>query len=134
MRCASCQRTRLTGGSSLTLAAACVVAANGVFLGSRAAALDADPSVLTAENASGQMRSLSTRGVFDLDNPFFQDLGTNGRRCVTCHQPAEGWTITSEGVRVRFELTDGADPIFRAPCPLRASSRSMRTVFSWSAG
>ena len=98
-------------GAALALAS-CAVAAGGVLLG-RATALDADPSIMTAENASGQMRSLSTRGVFDLDNPFFQDLGTNGRRCVTCHQPAEAWTITPEGVRARFELTEGADPIFR---------------------
>jgi len=99
-------------GAVLTLAA-CAIAASAVFLGSRATALDADPGVITADNASGQMRSFTTRGAFDFDNPFFQDLGTNGRRCVTCHQPAEAWTITPEGVRARFELTDGADPIFR---------------------
>src|SRR4030095_4313781 len=69
--------------------------------------------VMTADNASGQLRSFITRGALDLDNPFFQDLGTNGRRCLTCHQPGEAWTITPEGVRARFELTDGADPIFR---------------------
>ena len=93
--------------------ASCAVAAGAVLLGGHVTALEDDSGVMTAENTSGQMRSLSTRGVFDLDNPFFQDLGTNGRRCVTCHQPAEGWTITPEGVRARFELSDGADPIFR---------------------
>src|SRR5438093_12702380 len=25
-------------------------------------------------------------------NAFFQDLGTNGRTCFTCHQPQTGWT------------------------------------------
>lgn len=99
-------------GAAVALAT-CAVAASATFLGSRAAALDADRNIMTAENASGQTRSLITRGAFDFDNPFFQDLGTNGRRCVTCHQPAEAWTITPEGVRDRFELTDGADPIFR---------------------
>ena len=46
--------------------------------------------------------------------PFFQDLGTNGRRCVSCHQPADGWTITPENVQARFAETNGADPIFRS--------------------
>jgi cytochrome c peroxidase len=46
-------------------------------------------------------------------NAFFQDLGTNGRRCVTCHQQADAWTVTPEHVQDRFERTDGTDPIFR---------------------
>src|SRR5215467_13862164 len=49
----------------------------------------------------------------DAGNPFFQELGTNGRRCVTCHQPAQAWTITPAEVRERFDRTDGIDPIFR---------------------
>jgi hypothetical protein len=49
----------------------------------------------------------------DLNNPFFQDLGTNGRTCFTCHRPAQAWTITPEEIRDRFERTQGLDPIFR---------------------
>src|SRR5581483_11646443 len=52
-------------------------------------------------------------GPLDLDNPFFQDLGTNGRRCVTCHQPDSAWTITPGNVQARFIRTRGTDPIFR---------------------
>jgi hypothetical protein len=26
------------------------------------------------------------------NNAFFQNLGTNGRTCFTCHQPQNGWT------------------------------------------
>jgi cytochrome c peroxidase len=40
-------------------------------------------------------------------------LGTNGRSCVSCHQPAEGWTISAKGVGDRFTSTYGLDPIFR---------------------
>jgi hypothetical protein len=47
------------------------------------------------------------------DNPFFQALGTNGRRCVTCHQPAQAWSITPAELRERFGRTDGLDPVFR---------------------
>lgn len=54
-------------------------------------------------------------------NAFFADLGTNGRTCFTCHQPAEGWTISATGARARFERSLGSDPLFRlfdgATCP-----------------
>jgi hypothetical protein len=56
---------------------------------------------------------VSTAGNVDLTGPFFQDLGTNGRRCVSCHQASDGWTITPAGVQARFDATGGTDPIFR---------------------
>ena len=46
-------------------------------------------------------------------NPFFQALGTNGRRCVSCHQPAQAWSIAPAELRERFDRTDGSDPVFR---------------------
>jgi hypothetical protein len=49
----------------------------------------------------------------DTENPFFQALGTNGRSCVTCHQPAQAWSITPVELRDRFGRTDGLDPVFR---------------------
>jgi hypothetical protein len=51
--------------------------------------------------------------VFDTKNPFFQSLGTNGRACVSCHQPSDNMSITPASVVKRFEMTDGTDPIFR---------------------
>ncbi len=64
-------------------------------------------------NPTGAAQTFSTAGHIDMDNPFFQDLGTNGRTCFTCHRPESGWTITPAGVRERFEATAGLDPIFR---------------------
>jgi len=49
----------------------------------------------------------------DAGNPFFEELGTNGRTCATCHQPAQGWSITPQELRDRFDRTGGLDPIFR---------------------
>jgi hypothetical protein len=68
---------------------------------------------LTFHNASGSVASV---GLDELNsgNPFFQALGTNGRSCVTCHQPAQAWSITPAELRERFDRTDGLDPIFRA--------------------
>src|SRR4051795_5638033 len=52
------------------------------------------PNLAPFPNASGVARSFSTRGAIDLAGPFFQDLGTNGRSCGSCHQPADGWAVT----------------------------------------
>ena len=67
---------------------------------------------LTFPNASGVIGTIGI-GETDAGNPFFQELGTNGRTCATCHLPAQGWSITPAEVRDRFDRTDGLDPIFR---------------------
>ena len=69
---------------------------------------------LTFSNDRGVLRTLVTTGAIDPDNPFFQDLGTNGRSCATCHRAAQAWTITPGELRDRFNLTSGLDPIFRS--------------------
>jgi len=71
------------------------------------------PNNLPFPNAFGFAATYSTNGFIDLSNEFFQNLGTNGRSCVSCHQPQENWTITPTGVRRRFNLTGGTDPLFR---------------------
>lgn len=71
------------------------------------------PNMLISENTHGIDATYSTTGFIDLTNPFFQSLGNNGRSCVTCHVPSEGWTITPKGVQKLFDETDGLDPLFR---------------------
>jgi len=46
-------------------------------------------------------------------NPFFQSLGTNGRACVTCHEPGSAWGVSTASIRRRFDASRGTDPIFR---------------------
>lgn len=65
------------------------------------------PSGVPVLNRHGYSASGTTAGRIDLGNEFFQDLGTNGRRCVSCHLPTAGWTITPEQVQAIFERTDG---------------------------
>src|ERR1041384_8090206 len=65
------------------------------------------PNNVPVFDATGVFTTVSAHGSIDLNNEFFQDLGTNGRRCVTCHVPTVGWTITPKQVRTVFELTDG---------------------------
>jgi hypothetical protein len=64
-------------------------------------------------DATGTSSSFSTAGLIMLTGPFFQDLGTNGRTCFTCHQIDQGWSITPAGVKARFNASAGNDPIFR---------------------
>ncbi len=93
--------------------------------------VDADPS--------GKVATLQPGGpTFTALNPFFQNLGTNGRTCFTCHQPQNGWTVSAASVRKRFDSSAGADPIFRlidgATCPtddvssLAAKSQSYKLL------
>jgi hypothetical protein len=89
-----------------------VLASTLVTAGGSAAAAAVAPEMLDAQDRSGQVRTLNVNGALDLDNPFFQDLGTNGRRCVTCHQPDAAWTITPANVQERFQESHGTDPIF----------------------
>ena len=64
-------------------------------------------------NATGTSQSFSSNGALDTRNLFFQSLGSNGRSCITCHQPSQGWTVTPAGIQQRFAATGGLDPIFR---------------------
>ena len=72
-------------------------------------------------NPHGLFATVSGTGSIPTTGAFFQDLGTNGRRCVTCHQAADAWTVIPEHLQQRFVQTAGRDPIFRlndgANCP-----------------
>lgn len=72
------------------------------------------PNLFPIPNASGLLETYNTGlGPIDLTGPFFQSLGTNGRSCGSCHRPAQGWGISAQEVKFRFEVTRGLDPIFR---------------------
>lgn len=55
------------------------------------------------------------------DNAFFKSLGTNGRACITCHQPPSGMSVSVRNIQARLLATGGRDPIFApvdgANCP-----------------
>ncbi len=57
-------------------------------------------------NASG---AVDTAG-----HPFFEPLGSNGRACVTCHQPSDSMSLSTRTIRDRWDATDGKDPLFAA--------------------
>lgn len=71
------------------------------------------PNNTALPNPLGFSATFSIHGGVDLDDDFFQDFGTNGRTCGTCHTPGEGWAISAAKVRERFYATSGTHPLFR---------------------
>ena len=73
-------------------------------------------------DASGIEGTVSNNGVVPPgSNPFFQSLGSNGRSCATCHQPATGMSLSLDAIQSRYRATGGFDPLFApvdgANCP-----------------
>jgi hypothetical protein len=101
--------------SARSIRACIVICTLGAAVGivARATAQGNGPNMFGFANPTGIHRTYNINGAIDFDNAFFQSLGTNGRSCGSCHQPAEGWTVVPSHVQARFEATDGEDPIFR---------------------
>jgi hypothetical protein len=92
------------------------------------------PSEISYPNANGVMTTLNANGPTRAkDHPFFTAIGTNGRACVTCHQPADAMSLSAATARERWQATGGKDPLFAAidgsNCPSlpqeQASSHSL---------
>jgi cytochrome c peroxidase len=61
----------------------------------------------------GQIGSYQPAGpTTTASNAFFQSLGTNGRACITCHQPASGMSISLNDINERFRHYGTRDPLF----------------------
>ena len=58
-------------------------------------------------NPRGAAATLSSLGHVDATGDFFRSLGSNGRRCVSCHVPSQGWTITPRYLQQVFDATAG---------------------------
>ncbi len=64
---------------------------------------------------SGQLRLLNQSGLVETKgHPFFTPLGSNGRSCVTCHQPTSAMSLSVELIRIRWADTKGKDALFAA--------------------
>src|SRR5215217_2800087 len=85
-------------------------------------------NMLKSVNGHGIDASFNTAGAIDLDNAFFRSLGSNGRTCSTCHEPSQGWTITPQGVKERFEKTQGLHALFRLNDGANSPTAAVSTV------
>jgi hypothetical protein len=70
---------------------------------------------VTYRDATGELgvmvegAPLDTRG-----HAFFDAVGTNGRACVTCHQPSDAMSLSAKTAQQRWKDTQGKDPLFAA--------------------
>jgi hypothetical protein len=120
-------RMRLRSAIALALGASalgCVVAQHGEVIGAQDTELPDGVASVTLQSVTGaplfRERTQDSLGISETvslsqidprrleKNPFFHDLGTNGRTCETCHQAPLGWTITPEFAR----SLDRSDPLF----------------------
>jgi hypothetical protein len=92
---------------ALVLAALCCAAA-------LTAAAIYIPNLLPFRDSTGFVSTYNTSGDIDESNAFFQQLGTNGRTCATCHQIDQGMGLELGHVRHLFAQGGGKDPLFAA--------------------
>lgn len=88
------------------------------------------PNMQPFGNPSGVHRTYSTLGDVDLGGDFFLSLGTNGRRCSTCHVPGHGYGLGAAQARVLFDNTDGTHPLFRPHDGANSPLMDISTVFA----
>lgn len=74
-----------------------------------------DTAALSFERGrnEGGGESVHASGSIDRSNPFFADLGTNGRTCESCHDARAGWTMSASLAQKLFRESDGLHPLFR---------------------
>ncbi|MEN9683204.1 MAG: hypothetical protein RLZZ427_955 [Pseudomonadota bacterium] len=73
------------------------------------------PAVLDYPNEHGVVRTLLNGGPMPTKgHPFFEPIGSNGRACVTCHQPADGMSLSAASAATQWDATSGKDPLFAA--------------------
>jgi hypothetical protein len=71
------------------------------------------PASASYPNEFGTLGIVNSSGpVETAGHPFFEPVGSNGRACVTCHQPADAMSVSVSTIRERWEATKGADPLF----------------------
>lgn len=86
------------------------------------------PSLQPYTTPTGTVSTYSSTGSIDTTGVFFQNLGTNGRTCATCHQLSQGMSINAATAAALFASSSGTDPLFDAVdganCPTAATGDS----------
>lgn len=80
------------------------------------------PAYVEYADSGGRIGILNSAGVVTTKgHPFFEPIGTNGRACVSCHQPSDGMSLSVSSVQERWQATGGKDALFAmidgANCP-----------------
>src|ERR1700733_10031766 len=88
---------------------------------SGAAAVVVIPNLFPFLDPTGLLSTFNTAGPIVEKGPFFESLGSNGRKCSTCHLAQDAMGLSTRSVREVFVTTRGRDPLFAsvdgANCP-----------------
>lgn len=91
------------------------------------------PERASYPDATGALTIIHVGGpLATAGHPFFSSLGRNGRACITCHQPADGMSVSAKSVVARWRQTHGEDPIFAAIDGSNCPSEPQRLASSHS--
>jgi hypothetical protein len=74
------------------------------------------PNLFPLLDPTGLIATYNANGPIDESskNPFFQNLGTNGRSCGTCHLASDAFGLGVDSIRSKFLHSNGRDPLFAA--------------------
>lgn len=73
------------------------------------------PEISDYNNSFGKLRvQLSGETLQTEGHAFFEPIGSNGRACVTCHQPADSMSLSVESARNQWRENGANDPLFSA--------------------
>jgi len=73
------------------------------------------PMFSTFPDSTGDITIVNMDGPIATENhPFFQNVGTNGRACITCHQPSNAMGLSTDRIKQQYLDTRGKDPVFAA--------------------
>ncbi len=73
------------------------------------------PAAARYPNPYGELGILNTAGDYPTEgHAFFEPIGSNGRACVTCHQPASAMGLSTALIQQRWRASNGNDPLFAA--------------------
>ncbi len=73
------------------------------------------PAQQRSANQHGSLTTLYTGGPLDTTgHAFFTPLGSNGRACISCHQPADGMSLSIKTIEQRWKALRERDPLFAA--------------------
>jgi hypothetical protein len=67
------------------------------------------------QDSTGDIAVINMEGPVETRNhPFFEDLGPNGRACITCHQPSSAMGLSADRLHQQWKDSRGLDPVFAA--------------------
>ena len=73
------------------------------------------PLFSTFPDSTGDITVVNMDGpIATANHPFFQNIGTNGRACITCHQPSNAMGLSTDRIHQQYLDTRGKDPVFAA--------------------